>query len=1013
MQRFHHLLPYPLVLLTLILAAQCKQRPPKEEERPRDSGVTMVGDFQIAKGFTIERIAAEPLIRDPVDMEIDEFGRLYVVEMPGYPLDVSGTGTIKLLTDTDGDGEFDKATVFAENLVLPNSIMRWKRGVIVTDSPNVLYLEDANNDGRAEVIDTLLTGFARTNPQHNLNNPVYGIDNWIYLAHEGIVTTETYSDLFGGTGGEIYYPDYPDAPRLNTNAGGRSVRFRPKTHELEMLSSSSQFGQTFTLWGSHFLVGNANHIYQEVIAARYLQRNPNLVISGATESISDHGEAAEVFPITVNPQHQLLTDVGVITSACGLTAYLGGAFPPPYDENVTFVAEPVSNLVHVDEISPKGATFVASRILPDREFLASRDPKFRPVNLYVGPDGALYVVDYYRQIIEHPEWMGDDVVQSGALYNDSDKGRIYRIAPVNAGKPSWMNKLDLGKASAEELIRTLDHPNYWWRINAQRLLVDRNDANLVPALAELCMDPDATLGRLHALWTLEGMQALNSEIILHALRDPVAGIRENGIRLAELHLGEDPALDTALIQMKDDPDPRVRYQLLLTLGYLDTPEAASARNDILFRDIADPWVRTAALSASDPDVPGTLNSMLAKYRTDVPGYAGMIRQLGSMLAIAGNASTLHDLIARATETGSASYDGLDAVLDGIATGWERKRPRTSLPTPDQQLLAAACLSHPVLTIRQASLRLLKASPTHDATTLRNSLQRAATIAFDQKANSGERAVAIDMLSLGNPAAYADRLMQLVTPNQELPVSLAAIRTLTPVPGDAFAKYLVDHWSSLTPEMKDAAVKVLMSRASSTAMLLDAITAGTIHASDVSWPRKVSLMQHDDLDLRKKARDLFTHDDAEEVTANYRSALTTVGNAEAGHQVYLKNCAICHQVRGKEGVKIGPDLGTVHNWSEEAILAAILAPNLAISSGYDTWSATLENGETVEGVIASETGSAITLRNAAGVDRTISRQDIRSLKALNVSLMPQGLDAQVTPEEMADLLAFLKTGAVIQ
>lgn len=969
--------------------------------------MTMVGDFQIAKGFTIERIAAEPLIRDPVDMEIDEFGRLYVVEMPGYPLDVSGTGTIKMLRDTDGDGQFDSATVFAENLVLPNSIMRWKRGFIVTDAPNVLYLEDANNDGHAEVIDTLLTGFALTNPQHNLNNPVYGIDNWIYLAHEGIVSTETYSDLFGDTGSQIQYPDYPDAARLSPNAGGRSVRFRPDTRELEMLSSASQFGQTFSLWGSHFLVGNANHIYHEVIAARYLERNPNLLISGATQSLSDHGDAAEVFPITVNPEHQLLTDVGVITSACGLTAYLGGAFPPPYDEDVTFVAEPVSNLVHVDKIQPNGASFVASRILPDREFLASRDPKFRPVNLYVGPDGALYVIDYYRQIIEHPEWMGDEVIQSGALYNDSDKGRIYRIAPIDAEKPSWMNNLNLGRATAEELIQTLNHPNYWWRINAQRLLVDRNNANLIPALAELCMDPDATLGRLHALWTLQGMHALNSEIILHALEDPVAGIRENAIRIAELNLDELPGLDTALIQMKDDPDPRVRYQLLLTLGFLDTPEAASARNDILFRDIADPWVRTAALSASDLDALGMVNSMLSEYRTDVPGYAGMIRQLGSMLAAAGNASAVHDLIARAAASDSKSHLGLDAVLDGIATGWERRHPRPSLPPRDQQLLATTCVEHPVLTIRQAALRLLKASATHEAAFLRNALQRAAAIAFDEKANAGERAVAIDMLTLGNPAQYADRLIALVTPNQDLSIALAAIRTLTSLPGDAFATYLVDQWTSLTPELKDAAVRVLMSRPGATAMLLDGIAAGTIQAADVSWPRKVSLMQHDDPALRKKARDLFTHDDTETVIAKYKSALPASRDIAAGRQVFQKNCAICHQVRGQDGVKIGPDLGTVHNWSEEAILAAILAPNLSISSGYDTWSATLQNGETVEGIIASETGSAITLRNAAGADRTISREDIRSLKALNVSLMPQGLEAQITPEEMANLLAFLK------
>src|SRR5690606_11148055 len=233
-------------------------------------------------------------------------------------------------------------------------------------------------------------------------------------------------------------------------------------------------------------------------------RNKNLMVASAEQSISDHGDAAEVFPITLNPEHQLLTDVGVITSACGLTAYLGNAFPPPFDNNVTFVAEPVGNLVHVDKIAPNGASFTASRIFDDKEFLASEDAKFRPVNMYVGPDGALYVVDYYRQIIVQPEWMGDEVIQSGELYNDTDKGRIYRITPTGTQAAEWMKGLKLGNMSTEELEGVLANPNYWWRHNAQRLLIDRNDKTAAPALSRLASDSPSAVARLHALWTLEG-----------------------------------------------------------------------------------------------------------------------------------------------------------------------------------------------------------------------------------------------------------------------------------------------------------------------------------------------------------------------------------------------------------------------------------------------------------------------------------------------------------------------------
>src|SRR5215217_5253841 len=357
----------PLCCVALLLSGcHNKSNEPVAGSQARSAAVSpekALSTFELEPGFKIELLASEPLISDPVDMEIDEYGRLYVVEMHGYPLDKTGTGVIKLLTDSDGDGRMDKSTVFADGLVLPNSIMRWKKGLLITDAPNVFYFEDTNGDGKADVKDTMLTGFALSNPQHNLNSPVLGIDNWIYLGHEGAVATQTYKEEFGDEGKEIYYPGQPNSPRLAKNASGRSVRFRPDQHLLE------------TNW---------NHSIEEVIGAAYLKRNPELLVSNATQSLSDHSDAAEVFPVTKNPEHQLLTDVGVITSACGITRYLGGAFPAPFDKAV-FVDEPVSNLVHVDQLTDKGASFVASRVHPHKEFLASTDAWFRPVNMYIGP----------------------------------------------------------------------------------------------------------------------------------------------------------------------------------------------------------------------------------------------------------------------------------------------------------------------------------------------------------------------------------------------------------------------------------------------------------------------------------------------------------------------------------------------------------------------------------------------------------------------------------------------------
>lgn len=965
---------------------------------PKDA----LSTFQLEPGFKIELLAAEPLISDPVDMEIDEYGRLYVVEMHGYPLDNTGTGVIKLLSDTNSDGQMDKSIVFADGLTLPNSIMRWKKGVLITDAPNVLYFEDTNGDSKADIKDTMLTGFALSNPQHNLNSPVLGIDNWIYLAHEGIVHTDTYQKEFGDEGTEIYYPARPNSPRLTKNASGRSVRFRPDQHLLEETSSKTQFGHAFDPWGRHLLVSNANHIIQEVIAATYLKRNPNLLVSDATQSLSDHANAAEVFPINKNPEHQLLTDVGVITSACGITSYQGGAFPQAF-ENACFVAEPVSNLVHVDKLKDTGASFVASRIHSNREFLASTDSWFRPVNMYTGPDGALYVVDYYRQIIEHPEWMGEEVVKSGELYNGHDRGRIYRITPTNVKAADWTSGLQLGNVTNEQLVEQLSNPNSWWRLNAQRLLVDRKKKTITPALIKMAQNAASPLGRLHALWTLEGLQELKPELIQQALKDPVAGVRENAIKLANHDL---PDLRIALMELQDDEDAKVRFQLLCTIGSINDPDVLRVRNKLLFRDINDKWVQVAALSGSSFQTASLLNVVLDSFRKESTAYASMVQRLSAMTAASKNRATIHQLIQKATSGEKNEWQA--PLLEGLAQGFKTQK-RYTASKEEQDILIKTFFDHPSPGVRNASLSLMKVMALPDQASKKQAIQKAVSIALNQNQSEVKRVQAIHFIALDNPVPHQDILKRLIVPHEPSSIQSASIQTLSIIKDTSVSSYLLQRWTELSPQVQDEAMTFFLADTARIVLLLDAIEKGKVQPGTVGWQRSVRLMTQSNLRLRAKARRLLSQTDEERMAVNkeYRQALGLEGDPQKGKKVYQQSCSQCHQVRGQAGNNFGPDLGSIHNWSRSAIIVNILAPNLSISSGYAMWDVEQKNGESFQGIISSETATAITLKNAAMETRTINRADIKSLKTVNISAMPNGLEKQISQQQMADLLAFLK------
>src|SRR6185436_6631432 len=275
----------------VLLFAACGPRLAKDDALTPAASLRTI---RVESVFEVRLVASEPDVQDPVAMDFDENGRLFVVEMPGYPMDTSASGRVRLLEDTNGDGRLDRSRVFADGLVMPTGVLRWKDGVIVTAAPDVLYFEDKDGDGRAEKREVVLTGFAFTNPQHTVNGPLYGLDNWIYLAHENPTTAVIFQKEFGDRGSDIRFDE---RPQIALTERGRSIRFRPDTFEIEALSGSSQFGHAFDDFGRHFVLNNPYHSRHEVIEARYLKRNPDLPVPTVAQEMSDHGVPARVFPI--------------------------------------------------------------------------------------------------------------------------------------------------------------------------------------------------------------------------------------------------------------------------------------------------------------------------------------------------------------------------------------------------------------------------------------------------------------------------------------------------------------------------------------------------------------------------------------------------------------------------------------------------------------------------------------------------------------------------------------------
>lgn len=606
----------PLCLFSLLFAS-CNHGPHYPGPlSPAESMKT----FHFADSFKAELYASEPLVESPVSMAFDDEGNPYVVEMQDINLmDVThGMDKIVLLKDRNGDGRADTSIVFASGIKQITTVLPWKGGLIVTAAPNILYLKDTNGDGRADVVDTLFSEFFDNNFEAQITSLRFNVDNWIYANNDGEP---------GKIGGKIV--SHLGGKLDTIDISGGDLRFRLDRNEFEKATGPGQFGQSFDDWGHRFFTKNSQHIQQVVIPWRYLRRNPYLPPNQpAIENISDHDPI--MYQISATPywrevrterRNKAFKERGLppteyardhFTGASGGTFYGGNELGDHYYGSI-FTGDVSGNLVHRDvlvpPLNPLDPFFTAKRGKHEekQEFIASTDSWFRPASFATGPDGSLYVVDIYRQHIEDPVSIPEDLGAQMNFKAGMHKGRIYRIVPNDTKGYKGVSP-DLDKLSSIQLVQLLSNPNRWWRLNAHRLLIERQDKSVIPAVDDLLRSSSDPRTRIQALYVLEGLNALNSGIIKTTLKDPSPGIRENAAILAERF----PDCLDQLEKLVDDSSARVAFQATLSLGSFSGKNIINDFMRVLKKYGSVSWFREAVLTSQE----GSSEDMLKQLTSE-------------------------------------------------------------------------------------------------------------------------------------------------------------------------------------------------------------------------------------------------------------------------------------------------------------------------------------------------------------------------------------------------------------
>lgn len=966
-------------------------------ELPKIAAKTPVESLQAMKlksGFHAELVVSEPLIRSPMGMDFDEYGRAFVVELPEYNQYASaqphGKGSIKRLEDTNGDGQYDQATVYVDNLDYPTAVACWDGGILVGVAPDLLYCKDTDGDGKADIRKKLFTGFGQDKAGEGmLNSFRWRMDNQFHIP----------TGLDGGdisrVDGEVPSTAGIIASTKPVNARGQHLLLEPKSMTITATSGGGQHGMSLDDWNLRgFVCGNSEPVHLVMYDGRYLARNPYLQAPAAAINIAPDGKFTRLMRISdIEPWRVLRTRLrktgvipgsdeggaasGFFTGATGITCYRGDAWPAEYRGQV-FVGEVANNLVYRARLEPHGVGLTAHRADPDSEFLASADNWFRPVQFANAPDGTLYVLDMYRQLIEGAAFLAPTILKHMDTSAGANQGRIYRIAPDGF---RFQSPPSLGDWPTDKLVQLLEHTNGWHRDTASRLIYQRQDTSAVPPLRQLAATSGTPLARILALYSLRGLGSLDVSQVVDALKLEEPRARIHALKLSEA-FSDRAEVKTAVLGLVHDPELTVRYQVAFTLGAFSGDAVTKALADLAIQDGTDPWFQLAILSSISNQRGEFLSALLsdATFRSK-----SFVRQMLSSVAVqiaANNSPSEMAIVIK-------ELDKLAATDPALA----------------QELVRNLISKQPAVREMLAGVTGGKA-----AEILAQLIAEAIRIAENEQKSPMERAAAVRTLASSQLADTHELFQKLLGSRQPQPVQAAALETLARFNANEVPGLIIEAWPSQTPLLRTTSIETLFTRKNWISAFLDAVEAQTISRADLDSARISLLQKHSDTGIRDRAAKLFAGNALarrQEVVDAYQKVLDVKGDVDRGRAHFRKICAACHKLENF-GESLGADLNAIKDRGNAAVMLNILDPNREVKPQFMSYVVVLDSGRSLSGMITAENANSLSIRKADNTTETVLRVEVDELKSSNMSFMPEGLEKQLDHTAMADLLAYLNS-----